>query len=69
MENPVIVGHSFGGMVSLITASKYSSEMAGLLLVDFVVYKPEIMNGMRAEHQPDHPGSYKIGKNCWTGSD
>ena len=41
MENPVIVGHSFGGMVSLITASKYSSEMAGLLLVDFVVYKPE----------------------------
>ena len=41
MENPLIVGHSFGGMVSLITASKHSSEMAGLLLVDFVVYTPE----------------------------
>ena len=41
MENPIVVGHSFGGMVSLITASKYSQDMSGLLLVDFVVNKPE----------------------------
>ena len=41
MENPIVVGHSFGGMVSLITASKHSQDMSGLLLVDFVVNKPE----------------------------
>ena len=41
MKNPIVVGHSFGGMVSLITASKHSQDMSGLLLVDFVVNKPE----------------------------
>ena len=41
MEDPIVVGHSFGGMVSLITASKHSQDMSGLLLVDFVVNKPE----------------------------
>ena len=25
MEKPIVVGHSFGGMVSLVTAGKYSS--------------------------------------------
>jgi pimeloyl-ACP methyl ester carboxylesterase len=41
MDNPIIVGHSFGGMVSLATAGKYGKFMKGLLLVDFVVYPPE----------------------------
>ena len=41
MKDPIVVGHSFGGMVSLITASKHSQDMSGLLLVDFVVNKPE----------------------------
>ena len=41
MEKPIVVGHSFGGMVSLVTAGKYSSLMKGLLLVDFIVYPPE----------------------------
>ena len=41
MDNPTIVGHSFGGMISLATAEKYSPEMSSLLLVDFVVRKPE----------------------------
>ena len=38
---PVVVGHSFGGMVSLSTAEKYSDQMSGLVLVDFVVRRPE----------------------------
>jgi len=38
---PVVVGHSFGGMVSLATADKYSEQMSGLILVDFVVRRPE----------------------------
>jgi len=41
MENPIVIGHSFGGMVSLATAGKYSDLMKGLLLVDFIVYPPE----------------------------
>ena len=38
---PVVVGHSFGGMVSLATADKYGEQMSGLILVDFVVRRPE----------------------------
>ena len=38
---PVVVGHSFGGMVSLATADKYGDQMSGLILVDFVVRRPE----------------------------
>ena len=38
---PVVVGHSFGGMVSLSTADKYGDQMSGLVLVDFVVRHPE----------------------------
>jgi len=55
MENPIIVGHSFGGMVSLITASKHSQDMSGLLLVDFVVYKPEEHHEWYADRTPARP--------------
>ena len=41
MKDPIVVGHSFGGMVSLATGAKYGEFMKGLLLVDFVVYPPE----------------------------
>ena len=41
MKDPIAVGHSFGGMVSLATGAKYGEFMKGLLLVDFVVYPPE----------------------------
>ena len=55
MENPIIVGHSFGGMVSLITASKHSNNMSGLLLVDFVVYKPEEHHEWYQDRMPARP--------------
>ncbi|HJL95939.1 MAG: hypothetical protein CL432_06675 [Acidimicrobiaceae bacterium] len=55
MDNPVIVGHSFGGMASLITASKWSHLMAGLLLVDFVVYKPEEHFEWYQDREPARP--------------
>ena len=41
LNKPIIVGHSFGGMVALITAGQYSSEMSGLILVDYIVNPPE----------------------------
>ena len=55
MENPIVVGHSFGGMVSLITASKHSQDMSGLLLVDFVVNKPEEHHEWYEDRAPARP--------------
>ena len=55
MENPIVVGHSFGGMVSLITASKHSEDMSGLLLVDFVVNKPEEHHEWYEDRAPARP--------------
>jgi pimeloyl-ACP methyl ester carboxylesterase len=42
-------------MVSLITASKHSQDMSGLLLVDFVVYKPEEHHEWYADRTPARP--------------
>ena len=55
MEDPIVVGHSFGGMVSLITASKHSEDMSGLLLVDFVVNKPEEHHEWYEDRAPARP--------------
>ena len=53
LKRPVVVGHSFGGMISLVTAGKYSDLMSGLLLVDFVVNPLE----KHVEWFDDWPGS------------
>ena len=55
MKDPIVVGHSFGGMVSLITASKHSEDMSGLLLVDFVVNKPEEHHEWYEDRVPARP--------------
>ena len=55
MKDPIVVGHSFGGMVSLITASKHSQDMSGLLLVDFVVNKPEEHHEWYEDRAPARP--------------
>ena len=55
MKDPIVVGHSFGGMVSLITASKHSEDMSGLLLVDFVVNKPEEHHEWYEDRAPARP--------------
>jgi pimeloyl-ACP methyl ester carboxylesterase len=34
---PVIVGHSFGGFVSLMAAGQYGAQLGGLILCDFTV--------------------------------
>ncbi len=38
---PVIVGHSFGGFVTLITGALYSADLGGIVLADFKVRPPE----------------------------
>ena len=41
---PVIVGHSFGGFVTLITGALYGAELGGVILADFNVRPPETSN-------------------------
>lgn len=38
---PVIVGHSFGGFVTLMAGNHYSDRLGGLILADFTVRSPE----------------------------
>lgn len=37
---PVVIGHSMGGLVSIVTASLYGDRLAGAILVDSPVHKP-----------------------------
>jgi|UPI0002FE56AB pimeloyl-ACP methyl ester carboxylesterase len=36
-DKPIIVGHSFGGMVTLVTAHRHHQRLGGIVLVDFTV--------------------------------
>ncbi|MEX0902733.1 MAG: alpha/beta hydrolase [Pseudohongiellaceae bacterium] len=38
---PVLVGHSMGGLVSIVAASLYGDSLAGLIIVDSPVRKPD----------------------------
>lgn len=38
---PIVVGHSMGGLVSIITASVYGDKLAGAIIVDAPVRKPD----------------------------
>ncbi len=38
---PVIVGHSLGGMVTMVAASRYGEKLAGAVIVDTPVRRPD----------------------------
>jgi pimeloyl-ACP methyl ester carboxylesterase len=38
---PILVGHSMGGLVSIVAAALYGDELAGAILVDAPVRKPD----------------------------
>lgn len=40
-QPPMVVGHSLGGLVSIVAASLYSDRMAGAILVDSPVRRPD----------------------------
>ena len=40
-EKPVIVGHSMGGFVTIVTAAEYSDELAGVVVCDSPVTEPD----------------------------
>jgi pimeloyl-ACP methyl ester carboxylesterase len=51
---PVLVGHSMGGLVSILTASLYGDRLAGAVIVDAPVRKPDPESQERAARAP-HP--------------
>jgi pimeloyl-ACP methyl ester carboxylesterase len=38
---PIVVGHSMGGLVGIVTASVYGAELAGAVIIDAPVRKPD----------------------------
>ena len=41
LKNPVLIGHSMGGMTAALVASRLGSELAGVVLVDPTFISPE----------------------------
>ncbi len=49
---PVLVGHSMGGLISIVTASTYGDQLAGAVIVDAPVRKPDPESQERATRGP-----------------
>ena len=41
MGQPILVGHSMGGLVSIVAASVFGDELAGAVIVDAPVRRPD----------------------------
>jgi pimeloyl-ACP methyl ester carboxylesterase len=52
---PVVVGHSMGGLVSIMAASLYGDRLAGAVIVDAPVRKPDPESQERASRGGVHP--------------
>jgi len=50
-----VVGHSFGGFVSLVAGSEYGDKLGGLVLVDFGVRPPEDHEEWFEDNPPPRP--------------
>jgi pimeloyl-ACP methyl ester carboxylesterase len=54
-EPPIIVGHSFGGFVTMLTGSLYGDRLAGTVIVDSPVNPPDRPGGPpRRDAKPHH---------------
>jgi pimeloyl-ACP methyl ester carboxylesterase len=49
---PVLAGHSMGGLVTIVTASLYGDRLAGAIIVDAPVKKPDPESEERADRGP-----------------
>jgi pimeloyl-ACP methyl ester carboxylesterase len=49
--HPVIIGHSFGGLVALKTGSLYGKKLTGVVLADFPIRPPDVQK----EHEARRP--------------
>jgi len=56
---PVVAGHSLGGLVAIQTAHHHCPELAGVVLVDAPVYRPDPAgSGPRRSRAFHSPGTY-----------
>jgi len=56
---PVVVGHSLGGLVAIQTAATYGDALAGAVIVDSPVRRPDPESQARARGQAfRNPGTY-----------
>jgi pimeloyl-ACP methyl ester carboxylesterase len=51
-NKPVVIGHSFGGLVALKTGALYGRELSGVVLVDFPLRPPEVQKEHEAKRPP-----------------
>jgi pimeloyl-ACP methyl ester carboxylesterase len=49
---PVLAGHSMGGLVSIVAASVYGNRLAGAIIIDAPVRKPDPESQERADRGP-----------------
>lgn len=56
-EKPVVVGHSFGGFITLLAGSQHADELAGTVLVDSPLIPPE--RRKRTSRESKHHASEK----------
>lgn len=40
-ERPIVIGHSMGGHVAIVTAARYGDELAGAIIIDTPVRRPD----------------------------
>ena len=59
---PFVVGHSFGGFVTLEAGFKYGRDLGGLIMVDFTVAPPQdyLEWGMRARRENKKPRKTRV---------
>jgi pimeloyl-ACP methyl ester carboxylesterase len=56
---PILVGHSMGGMVSIVAASVYGDRLAGAIIVDAPVRRPDPeSDSARRGNEFRHPKTY-----------
>ena len=48
-HSPIVVGHSFGGLVALRTGARFGARIGGLVLVDFPIRPPDYELGRRQQ--------------------
>ncbi len=41
-ENPIIIGHSYGGLMSLATAGRIGAQLRGVVTIDTPIFPPEV---------------------------
>lgn len=58
--DPFVVGHSFGGMLSMRTALQYGDQLAGIVLLDAVLRWPHSMEKMMSNFKRQVPRPTKV---------